>query len=508
MLKKFKLDFISRPVFGSLIVVLIAGTLLFAEKYYENQNTKAIISRTKVYINNALNKLVLAFYKRYELKNFNQNYITSNSSNEVELIDSVFKEISSNELSYYTGVEGGFYLSESRKFVGFAFPTSPPPQPSYGPPPREYNIVLNQIEESLNRHEQITKVYQFEPTVFLLATKHLKIENKIVGAAYAIIRVEQILPFSFYKKFFPIVLFLSFSGIGLAIYISWLLRKRVEEIKNGLELIKKNQSLRLHHQKGVLGVISKSINNLLDARDEEQRERIRLEKELQMKERMAALGNLIAAVTHQIKTPLAIIKSKIQLWQRKIENISDENANGIITKESMSEIVSEIDRLSGLVNKLLLFLKNPVEDFIESDINETVDKVLGLLKSELDSNKIKVRFDRQKLPLVRINPSSFEQVIVNILVNAIHAIQNDGEIVIHTFQISENQIAIEIKDNGIGIPSEIIDKIFDPFFTTKKEGYGLGLSIAYEIIKLHKGSINVFQNEPRGTIFRIILPIN
>jgi len=301
---------------------------------------------------------------------------------------------------------------------------------------------------------------------------------------------------------------LSLTGISLAIYISWLLRRRVEQIKNGLNAIIENPNLRLQKQKGILGIISESINTLLDARDKEQTERIRLEKELQVKEKMASLGNLIAGVTHQIKTPLAIIKSKIQLWQKKIENDKTIKLNGIISKESMQDIVIEIDKLAGLVNRLLLFLKNPVQEFSESSINEIINKVISLLKTEAESKNIKIHFIENKNISARIDPSSIEQVIINLLVNAIQASDNNSEIIINTFQISADQIAIEIKDFGVGIDSQIIDKIFDPFFTTKKEGYGLGLSIAYEIVKLHKGSISVFPNEPKGTTFRIILPIS
>lgn len=507
MLKKIKLDFVTRSVLGAIVIVAIAGSLLLIERYYENQNTNQIISRTEVHLNSALNRIVQAFYEKYKSDKFALN-ANLNSIQEFELFDSALKKISAKELEYFVGVEGGFYLSETKKFIGFSFPTSPPPQPSYGPPPREYKIIVTQIEETLNAKKKLTKLYDFEPTVFLLATEYLSIDDKIIGAAYTMMRIEQVLPFSFYKKFFPIVLFLSFTGVGLAIYISWLLRKRVEEIKNGLELIKSNQSIRLQNQKGILGTISKSINNFLDALEEEQKERLRLEKELQVKERMASLGNLIAAVTHQIKTPLAIIKSKIQLWQRKIENLSDNNANGIITKQSMGDVVEEIDRLAGLVNKLLLFLKNPVQDYSESDINDILQNVIDSLKGEFESKNIQFKFIKLgQLPLLKINIPSFEQVIINILVNAIQSVDNDGEIVVQTMQISDYQIAIDIKDNGSGIAPEIMDKIFEPFFTTKKEGYGLGLSIAYEIIKLHKGSISVFQNEPKGTIFRIILPI-
>jgi len=507
MITKLKNDFIVRSTVGALIIVIIASILFFIERFYENKNSEKIIAQSEFHVNNAIERLAGSFHNLYrkDLVLMNQNQMTIE---DLDLIDSLLKNISKNELSYFVGVEGGFYLNSSKKFLGFSFPTSPPPQPAYGPPPREYEIILKQIQQTSSQKNNLIKLYEFEPTVFILATKQIEIDGQKVATAYSLMRIEQILPVSFYKKFFPIVLFLSLTGISLAIYISWLLRRRVEQIKNGLNAIIENPNLRLQKQKGILGIISESINTLLDARDKEQTERIRLEKELQVKEKMASLGNLIAGVTHQIKTPLAIIKSKIQLWQKKIENDKTIKLNGIISKESMQDIVIEIDKLAGLVNRLLLFLKNPVQEFSESSINEIINKVISLLKTEAESKNIKIHFIENKNISARIDPSSIEQVIINLLVNAIQASDNNSEIIINTFQISADQIAIEIKDFGVGIDSQIIDKIFDPFFTTKKEGYGLGLSIAYEIVKLHKGSISVFPNEPKGTTFRIILPIS
>jgi len=507
MITKLKNDFIVRSTVGALIIVIIASILFFIERFYENKNSEKIIAQSEFHINKAIERLAGSFHNLYrkDLLLMNQNQMTIE---DLDLIDSLLKNISKNELSYFVGVEGGFYLNSSKKFLGFSFPTSPPPQPAYGPPPREYEIILKQIQQTSSQKNNLIKLYEFEPTVFILATKQIEIDGQKVATAYSLMRIEQILPVSFYKKFFPIVLFLSLTGISLAIYISWLLRRRVEQIKNGLNAIIENPNLRLQKQKGILGIISESINTLLDARDKEQTERIRLEKELQVKEKMASLGNLIAGVTHQIKTPLAIIKSKIQLWQKKIENDKTIKLNGIISKESMQDIVIEIDKLAGLVNRLLLFLKNPVQEFSESSINEIINKVISLLKTEAESKNIKIHFIENKNISARIDPSSIEQVIINLLVNAIQASDNNSEIIINTFQISADQIAIEIKDFGVGIDSQIIDKIFDPFFTTKKEGYGLGLSIAYEIVKLHKGSISVFPNEPKGTTFRIILPIS
>jgi len=322
-------------------------------------------------------------------------------------------------------------------------------------------------------------------------------------------RVEKMLPVSFWGSYFRIEVILSLIGILIAIVVSWILRKRVENIKIGLEQIKDNSSLRLKSEKGILGAISISINDLLDSREQEQKERERLEIELRTKDRMASLGNLIAGVTHQVKTPLAIIKTKIQLWQRKLTNKEIQaDLSETISDASMRDVVEEIDKLTGLVNRLLLFLKNPIKELKENDINEVIEKTLNTLKDEFESKGIKVDFVAGDVPKIKIDFASVEQVLLNLLVNSIQAMPNGGNINIKSQKTNDRKVIIMIKDTGAGIDDSIIEKVFDPFFTTKAEGSGLGLSVAYEIIEAHSGIISFVPGSKSGAICKIIFPIN
>lgn len=505
---KFNFGFVEQSIAVFLIVLLIGITITAIDVYYQNKTREEVFQTSKKHCANALARLYKSGYIIIE-EIHGEDLLKHLTEAENKYLDSLLKSVSRNALSEFIGIEGGFYFYPQEKFLGFSFPTSDPPEPFYGPPPREYSIIRNQLNESIRLNIEKINNYQFSPTVFILNTKPMIFDDNSNFGVYTMMRIESILPDSIWGDYVRVEVILSLIGILIAILISWLLRKRVENIKIGLEQIKSNPSLRLKQEKGILGVISSSINELLDSREKEQIERERLEQELIVKERMASLGNLIAGVTHQVKTPLAIIKSKIQLWHRKIS----EKNNSIILAETISEasmkdVVEEIDKLTGLVNRLLLFLKNPVKELKQSDLNELIQKVVNSLQFEFQGKNIKVDLSLSDIPKIKIDPSSIEQVIINLLINSIQAIDHNGEIIVSTKLNNENSIIIEISDNGAGIDESIVNKVFEPFFTTKSEGSGLGLSVAYEIIKSHNGLISIKPGKTAGTVCTIILPLN
>jgi len=505
---KIKLGFYSKSVIAFLLVLAIGIAITWMEVYYKSKLENEVVQTSKRHSQNAIIRLYNSSLKGI-LEFHEKNKLKLNLETEKEKLDSVLKIISKKELSDFIGIEGGFYLYQQDKFLGFSFPTSDPPEPVYGPPPREYNFIRDQLIESIKRDTEKINKYSYIPTVFIIATKPILIDKTHSVGIYTLMRVEKMLPVSFWGSYFRIEVILSLIGILIAIVVSWILRKRVENIKIGLEQIKDNSSLRLKSEKGILGAISISINDLLDSREQEQKERERLEIELRTKDRMASLGNLIAGVTHQVKTPLAIIKTKIQLWQRKLTNKEIQaDLSETISDASMRDVVEEIDKLTGLVNRLLLFLKNPIKELKENDINEVIEKTLNTLKDEFESKGIKVDFVAGDVPKIKIDFASVEQVLLNLLVNSIQAMPNGGNINIKSQKTNDRKVIIMIKDTGAGIDDSIIEKVFDPFFTTKAEGSGLGLSVAYEIIEAHSGIISFVPGSKSGAICKIIFPIN
>ena len=181
-----------------------------------------------------------------------------------------------------------------------------------------------------------------------------------------------------------------------------------------------------------------------------------------------------------------------------------------LSDESMQMIVNETNRLDGLVKRLLYFSR-PISPTLQPvKINDLLSHTILFIQTSTKLHKLKILTEvEETLPSIMADPNSLEQVFINIIMNAIEANTGQDSITIKTdFKSANHCIQIHIEDSGEGIPKENHLKIFDPFFTTKDKGFGLGLSISYEIISAHKGSIHFKGNHPRGTICTIQIPIN
>ncbi|MCH8955620.1 PAS domain S-box protein [candidate division KSB1 bacterium] len=249
-------------------------------------------------------------------------------------------------------------------------------------------------------------------------------------------------------------------------------------------------------------------------------ERKQAEAALRQSEKMASLGNLVAGLAHEINSPIGAINSAADtnnLCLKRIENIVK---NRDITKNNDYQRALNIlgdniqitanagERIAEIVKSLKNFARLDEAEFQQSDIHEGIDSTLTLLNREL-KEKVTVIRDYGKIPKIFIYAGELNQVFMNILRNAIQAIENKGTIKIRTFA-EKNSVCIQISDSGKGIPPENINRIFDPGFTTKGVGVGTGLalSICYQIIQKHMGEISVESQLGKGTTFTIILPMD
>jgi two-component system sensor histidine kinase HydH len=434
---------------------------------------------------------------------------TSLTTNEQKGIDSLLAKITSHQLVLFNGMEGGYYLEKFDVFAGFAFPTAPDPKPAYGPPPREFNLIRNQMRQCLAQQQARVQLHQFEPTVFPLATEPILINGEAVAGVWAMIRVEAMLPSRRLTRLLNFAAAASLLGIVVAIVISWILRKRVEGIKLGLEVLREDTSFRFPPQRGVLGSITRAINAMVEIRAAEQRRREELERELRQRDKLAALGKLVAGVAHEVKTPLATLKTRIQMWQRKLRQQQDaSDRDDVISEESMRMVIQEIDRLADLVKRLLIFSKPVASNMKSVNLHQVIEQTLTLIQAQADEQHVDIatRFD-SNVPPITIDPTAMEQVFLNVCTNALEAMPDGGRLQLSTdFMPWENAVRVSVQDNGKGIPPEIRGKIFDPFFTTKEQGVGLGLSIAYEIVQAHGGKIEFADFAGKGTLCRITLP--
>ncbi|MGB2600894.1 MAG: ATP-binding protein [Candidatus Omnitrophota bacterium] len=229
-------------------------------------------------------------------------------------------------------------------------------------------------------------------------------------------------------------------------------------------------------------------------------ENVRLRGELQKTEKLRAISTLAAGMAHEIKNPLTSIKTFTEYLPRK------HNDPDFINR--FNDIVgAEVDKINHIVKQLLEFSRPSELKLKETNINDLLDETLSLLNNDLLKYNIKTQKNYSDIATIDTDPSQIRQVFLNLFLNAMDSIRNDGTIHVVTNQENNGKISITISDTGQGIPKEDIGRIFDPFFTRKDEGTGLGLSVVHGIIEKHGGKITVKSVPEEGTSFVITLPI-
>ncbi|RJP23860.1 MAG: sensor histidine kinase [Candidatus Abyssobacteria bacterium SURF_5] len=227
----------------------------------------------------------------------------------------------------------------------------------------------------------------------------------------------------------------------------------------------------------------------------------RLQAQLMQSERMAATGELAAQIAHEINNPLGIIKNYVGIAKLLMP---EEDPN----RENMKIVDQEINRIAGIVRRLLRFAKPGAEDIQSVQINQVLEELLALLRGQLFRRKIEVTSElAENLPEVNVSTDQIRQVFLNLIKNAEDAMPEGGKMTVRT-RYRKGRVEIDVADDGCGIPPENIKNIFEPFFTTKGvKGTGLGLSVSYGIIKNYNGEISVDSEPGRGTTFTIQLPV-
>jgi signal transduction histidine kinase len=246
-----------------------------------------------------------------------------------------------------------------------------------------------------------------------------------------------------------------------------------------------------------LGSVMKAINFMSD----ELRNR---EEEIIQSKKLASLGILTAGVAHELTNPLNNISMIAQTYGDLYDRLSREERI-----EFMNKVEGETERIRQIVINLLDFSKPKESNLQEADINAVIRKGLTLVQNMLDISRIETKLiPEQDIPSVLVDEHQIQQVLVNLVVNAVQAMSPGGELSIATrYDKSRGIVEIKVKDNGKGIPPEFLPHVFDPFFSTKDVGgTGLGLSVSYGIIKNHKGTIRVESTVGVGTTFTIELP--
>lgn len=232
-------------------------------------------------------------------------------------------------------------------------------------------------------------------------------------------------------------------------------------------------------------------------------ELVAMQARVAQSERLASIGMLAAGVAHEINNPLGGI---LALTGLTVEDMRGDDPN----RENLEEVIRQTERCRDIVKGLLAFSRQSKSNIQLLDLNTVIEDTLFLVtRQALFLNITLVRNLAPELPRVLADGSQCQQVFMNILMNAVQAMDERGTITIVTRCASPKSVEVAISDTGQGIPPEQIDRIFDPFFTTKAsgKGTGLGLSIAYGIVTTHHGTISVASEVGKGSTFTVRLPI-
>jgi two-component system, NtrC family, sensor kinase len=257
--------------------------------------------------------------------------------------------------------------------------------------------------------------------------------------------------------------------------------------------------------------IASWAKTLEDRVDEKTRELKRAHAHVLQVEKMATIGKMAAIVAHEINNPLAGILTYAKLLKRWVERGEVVTPKKDEAEQCLDLIAGESRRCGDLVKNLLTFSRSAPMNVQTADLNTIVDRSIRLVTHQFKLNGIELHLDlAEDLPKLQCDPGQIEQVLLALVINAIDAMPRGGNLWLSTrFAEASMELAFEVRDDGSGIPLEILDRMFEPFLTTKErgKGVGLGLAVSQNIVERHRGRIDVQSEVGKGTTFTVSLPL-
>jgi signal transduction histidine kinase len=260
-------------------------------------------------------------------------------------------------------------------------------------------------------------------------------------------------------------------------------------------------SVSFSHRNDEIGDLGRNFNQMVEQLRESRVEIERLHRtQMSRAEHMATLGEMATGLAHEIRNPLAGIAGVIEIIGRDLPDSSPARA-------VVKDVRQEIARINRIVTDLLQTARPHPPKVRKSDLNTTVEHAVMLGRQQALSKSVEITLHKDpSLPEVEHDSDQIHQVMLNLLLNALQAIDMNGKIAVAVELRGENAV-IEVADNGRGISPDLLPNIFRPFFTTKGDGTGLGLSLARRIIEDHQGRIDVTSTVGKGTTFSVVLPL-
>jgi signal transduction histidine kinase len=421
----------------------------------------------------------------------------------------VFALLSRVVLENVDGVSGGFYSKTADTLLGSAVTSHPGSQKGESAPLIEQQSILQVARNAAAAHQPAEQVLPNGLGVFLIEAVPIRDGYSIVGSAWTTKRLSE-LPGTNRFRAYLITAALGTAALAsvlLTLLVLHNLQGGVRKIEGGLQSLERNLASQIESESDPEEIqrIVQAINRLGVTLNEKLEREKQIESKLRHTERLASLGRLVAGVAHEVRNPLTTIRLRVQMCRRDADNPH--------VKESCTVALQEIERLNGMVNRLLGFARPVQLRLAPADLRNLVDERMASFRDWALKSGITIHAElpHDEVPL-QVDKDRMAQVFDNVIQNALEAMSEGGGTLSVTLapqmKVDANGkgVCIEFRDTGKGMHSSVASHVFDPFFTTKPSGTGLGLSICHELVQAHGGDIHVDSEEGRGTSVKITIP--
>ena len=375
---------------------------------------------------------------------------------------------------------------------------------------QEFNKVLTDTvsKEIINTKSIISSVYFNDKNGWIIETATpLQIAGKRWGVAKIGFDAEPI------RKQISNIFFLLFAltalvGTGTLFVLYILINKIISSLNKLVGEVENldfdsEENFHLPETNDEIGFLVFQFNQLKKRLSQSKQQLAKAQKQIYQSEKLASIGRLASGVAHEINNPLNGIKNCLYAIHKEPENTGQ-------TKEYLTLINEGMDYIENVVQKLLGFARKQSTTLELTDLNDLIYKVIRLLEYKLKQKNIKLSTSLQNnIPAFKADSQLIQEVIMNLLMNSLDAVSDNGEIKITSFFSEDKKMGFSVADNGTGIEPEELQNIFDPFYTTKEPGIGtgLGLSVSLGIVEQHGGKILVESRPMIETKFTVIMPI-
>ena len=342
----------------------------------------------------------------------------------------------------------------------------------------------------------------------------------VLGIEISLYNVEKSIRQFKKEHFFDALVGFLLMGGGIMLLVSILIDRPVKKMVRVIRKIE-DGDLTAKMEEGVndeFGQVARSFNRMLESQESAQQEiEMCHAEQMQRAAKLASLGEIISGIAHEIKNPLTGISCAVQVFQSEMKE--DDSRRAVTT-----EILDHIKRLDRTVKDLLNYAKPKPPSFMPLNVNDMLNKAVFFVYPEAKKKNVIIdSIVEGDVPDVMMDPDQIQQVFLNMIINAVQAMPDGGELKISVSEADlyneeidgrlkelfpgEKAVSIRFEDTGKGIDQAYMDSIFDPFFTKKSKGTGLGLAISQRIVQEHGGEIAVKSEVNKGSVFTIYLPV-